>query len=38
MIVLHDRALKGVFRDEFARHADKIQSAAIVQDEMTKSE
>ena len=38
MIVLHDRALKGVFRDEFARHADKIQSTAIMQHEMTKAE
>ena len=35
MIILHDRDLTRVFRDEFARHADKIQETPI---EMTKSE
>jgi hypothetical protein len=30
MIVLHDVDLTGVFRDEFARHGDKIQESAII--------
>ena len=30
MIVLHDRELTQVFRDEFARHSDRIQSTAVL--------
>ena len=30
MIVLHDRELTGVFHDELAQHADKIQETAII--------
>lgn len=37
MIILHDRGLTKIFRDEFATHADQIQKAA-VQNQMTKHE
>jgi hypothetical protein len=30
MIILHDVDLTRVFRDEFARHADKIQETPII--------
>src|SRR5262245_65622958 len=35
MIILHDAALTRVFRDQFAKHSDKIQEAPV---EVTKSE
>jgi len=30
MIILHDVDLKRVFRDELAKHADKIQETAVL--------